>query len=230
MQIIRRAADRGKVDLGWLTSWHSFSFGHYYDPNHMGVSVLRVINDDSIMPSRGFDTHGHRDMEIITYVTQGTLEHRDSEGNHYLVPAGEVQRMSAGKGVQHSEYNHSSKERAELLQIWIEPKSKGIDPSYQQKAVPQQGKLTPIVTPDGRDNSVSMHQDASISRLVLAAGESHQLPLEYGVGYLHLIQGNLKLADANLAVGDGVRIDSTSGAEISAVESTEALWFDLPKG
>ncbi len=144
MKYFRKATERGTVDLGWLKSQHSFSFGHYYDPAHMGISALRVINEDRVQPGQGFDTHGHRDMEIISYVVSGALKHKDSQGNEYLVPAGEVQRMSAGSGIMHSEYNASDSEPVHFLQIWIQPKFRGITPSYEQMQVHQHGAMTPL--------------------------------------------------------------------------------------
>lgn len=172
MKYIRRANDRGAIDLGWLQSKHSFSFGSYYDPKHMGVSALRVINDDMVMPGQGFGTHGHRDMEIISYVTEGALKHEDSEGNKHVVPAGDVQRMSAGSGVMHSEFNPSDTEKVKFFQIWIQPNKMGIKPSYEQKSIPQNGILTPLVTPTGENGSLSINQEASLSRLVLGAQET----------------------------------------------------------
>ncbi|KZZ46584.1 pirin, partial [Thalassolituus sp. HI0120] len=162
-------------NFGWLNSQHSFSFGHYYDPKHMGFSALRVINDDSVAPGAGFDTHGHRDMEIISYVLEGAIEHKDSMGHSYIVPAGDVQRMSAGTGVTHSEFNHSKQHNLRFLQIWIQPNKLGITPGYQQQKIEQRGKLTPLVTPDGSDGSLSIQQDVSLYRVALNRGESLQL-------------------------------------------------------
>ncbi|MBE1287339.1 MAG: cupin domain-containing protein [Alteromonadaceae bacterium] len=226
MMYIRRAEERGKAHFGWLDSKHSFSFGQYYDPQHMGISVLRVINDDIVSGGAGFGMHGHQDMEIISYVIDGTLEHKDNQGNQYRVTAGEVQRMSAGTGVMHSEYNASQTNDVNFLQIWILPKSKGIQPGYEQKRIAQQQPLTPLVTPDGSDGSISMHQDASIHRLRLTSGESHTLSARQG--YLHVIKGRLTSDELILLPGDAVAPSSGSELNIVAQSDVEALWFDLP--
>lgn len=223
---IRRAEERGKANFGWLDSKHSFSFGQYYDPQHMGISVLRVINDDIVSGGAGFGMHGHQDMEIISYVIDGALEHKDNQGNQYRVTAGEVQRMSAGAGVMHSEYNASQTNDVNFLQIWILPKSKGIQPGYEQKRIEQQQSLTPLVTPDGSDGSISMHQDASIYRLRLASGESHELWARQG--YLHVIKGHVTSEGLTFRQGDAVAPTSGSKLNIVAQSDVEALWFDLP--
>ena len=228
MQYIRKSESRGKVDFGWLQSKHSFSFGHYYDANHMGVSVLRVINDDSVMPGRGFDTHGHRDMEIISYVIEGALKHKDSTGNDYLVPAGEIQRMSAGKGVMHSEFNASDSEPVKFLQIWIQPNVRGIAPSYQQQRIQQQGALTPLITPNGENDTLSIHQDVNISRLVLEKGQSFNLTVDNRLGYLHLIKGQLVANAETFAAGDAFSLGEQESYQLVATDEVEALWFDLP--
>ncbi len=228
MQYIRKSETRGKVDLGWLQSKHSFSFGHYYDADHMGVSVLRVINDDTVKPGRGFDTHGHRDMEIISYVTQGSLKHKDSTGNDYVVPAGEIQRMSAGRGVTHSEFNASDSETVKFLQIWIQPNVKGIEPSYQQKHIPQSQTMTPLITPEGDGDTLSINQDASLYRLVLQAGESISLNTADRIGYLHIVSGQLNAGDEILSEGDAFALESQQRQIITAQAPIEALWFDLP--
>ena len=228
MNYIRRSNERGGADFGWLQSKHSFSFGSYYDPAHMGVSVLRVINDDVVQPSRGFDTHGHQDMEIISYVTEGALEHKDSEGNMHTIPAGDIQRMSAGTGIRHSEYNASNTDNAKFLQIWLMPKVLGIKPGYEQKSVPQQGKLTAIVTPNGKAGSLSMNQDASLYRLVLAAGEDIKLKANNSIGYLHIVKGTLSAGDKKFSAGDAFGIDAGESVELNAQNKLEALWFDLP--
>lgn len=223
---IRRAEERDKANFGWLDSKHSFSFGQYYDPQHMGISVLRVINDDIVSGGAGFGMHGHQDMEIISYVIDGALEHKDNQGNQYRVTAGEVQRMSAGTGVMHSEYNASQTNDVNFLQIWILPKSKGIEPGYEQKRIEQQHPLTPLVTPDGADGSISMHQDASIYRLRLASGESHELWARQG--YLHVIKGHITSEGLTFRQGDAVAPTSGSELNIVAQSDVEALWFDLP--
>lgn len=229
MHYIRRSDERGTADFGWLKSKHSFSFGRYYDPLHMGISVLRVINDDHVMPGQGFGEHGHRDMEIISYVTEGALQHEDSTGNKYVVPAGDVQRMSAGRGVTHSEFNASKKEPVKFFQIWIEPNVKGIVPEYEQKSIAQNGPLTTLVHPQGAEGALQIHQDASVSRLVLEKGERFRLQADRGVGYLHLVAGQLEAQGKTFLAGDAFAFDHGKALEVSASEASEALWFDLPK-
>lgn len=228
MKYIRKSADRGKANFGWLDSKHSFSFGNYYDKKHMGVSVLRVINDDMVMPGKGFGEHGHRDMEIISYVIEGALQHEDSTGNSYKVPAGDVQRMSAGRGVLHSEFNASKKDKVKFLQIWIQPNVTGIKPSYEQKTIRQQGKLTSLVNPNGDNGALSINQDASMSRLVLSKDENITLNTEQRMGYLHIIKGQLNVNGEQFSAGDGFAIEPEQSLEIKADANLEALWFDLP--
>lgn len=228
MKYIRKAEDRGRVNLGWLKSNHSFSFGHYYDPKHMGLSALRVINDDLVMPGKGFGTHGHKDMEIISYVIEGALEHQDSTGNKFVVPAGEVQRMSAGSGIMHSEYNASSTDNVHFLQIWIQPKRNGVQPSYEQKKVVQKGPLTPIVTPNGAKGSLSINQDASLYRLVLNKNARFDLKTQKRLAYLHVIKGEAMVDDKYVGTGDAIALDSYHSINIKALSEIEALWFDLP--
>ena len=228
MKYIRKSDDRGKANLGWLDSKHSFSFASYFDPNHMGVSVLRVINDDTVKPGAGFGTHGHRDMEIISYVTKGALKHKDSTGNEYIVPAGEVQRMSAGRGVMHSEYNASNSEDVKFFQIWIHPNVDGLEPSYEQKAVQQNGPLTALVTPNGENGSLSMNQDASLSRLVLSEGEHYAFETNNRVGYLHIVKGELVADGQVYSAGDAFALDQNEEQALVAKSEIEALWFDLP--
>ena len=227
MKYIRKANERGKVDFGWLRSAHSFSCGSYYDVNHMGVSALRVINDDIVEPARGFDTHGHKDMEIISYVVSGALEHKDSSGNQYIVPEGDIQIMSAGKGIMHSEYNASKEETVNFLQIWIQPNQKGGAPRYGQKKIEQTETLTPLITSDGRNGTLSILQDAQMSRLILGSGESFSFEPENRVGYLHIVKGSLVTEEGALGPGDAVGVTQ----EVLAVKAdtpVEALWFDLP--
>ncbi|MBU2918106.1 pirin family protein [Psychrosphaera sp. F3M07] len=233
MKYIRRSQDRGQVDLGWLKSKHSFSFGHYHDPKHMGISALRVINDDMVMPSQGFGTHGHRDMEIISYVIEGALKHEDNTGNKYVVPAGDVQRMSAGTGVMHSEFNASSTSPVKFLQIWIQPNVSGVAPSYEQKSIKQQGQLTPLITPNGSEHTLSINQNAKLSRLMLKDGEKFTLNSEQSVGYLHLVKGSLLVDDLveseqEFVAGDAFALDPEQGHQITATSALEALWFNLP--
>ncbi len=224
-----RAADaRGKANFGWLNSLHTFSFGNYYDPDHMGISVLRVINDDVVAPGAGFDNHGHRDMEIISYILEGSIEHKDSMGNQFVVPAGDVQRMSAGTGVMHSEFNASKTESLKFLQIWISPNVKGVKPSYEQMPIVQSSTMTPLVTPDGRNGSLSIHQDANLSRLQLKAGESYDLVAQKRVGYLHVIEGGSVNVGKGLKAGDGLGIIKDQLSVTAGDDGLVALWFDLP--
>ena len=228
MHYIRKADERGQANLGWLQSKHSFSFGRYLDPKHMGVSTLRVINEDIVSPGQGFGTHGHRDMEIISYVISGALKHKDSTGNEYIVPAGDIQRMSAGSGIMHSEYNASNSAAAHFLQIWIQPKLRGITPSYQQKSIIQTAPLTPLVTPSGEQGSVSINQDASLYRLQLTAGQTYNLQTSDRKGYFHVISGS---ADANtdtFSSGDAFALSFDQQVTLTAKDQLEALWFDLP--
>lgn len=232
MLSIRPANSRGHVRAGWLNSHHSFSFGHYYDPQRMGWSVLRVINDDTVAAHSGFDPHSHRDMEIISYVLQGAIRHEDSMGNVSVLRAGEVQRMSAGTGVVHSEYNVTN-EPLKFLQIWILPAERYIEPGYEQKSFGEQPGLTPLVTPDGRQQSLRLHQDAGLFRVQLAAGESLELGSSQRRGYLHVISGevNIQASDNTepvLGAGDAVALDSGDRISLQASEDLHALWFDLP--
>jgi redox-sensitive bicupin YhaK (pirin superfamily) len=225
-----RAADaRGKANFGWLNSQHTFSFGNYYDPDHMGISVLRVINDDIVAPGAGFGEHGHRDMEIISYILEGSIEHKDSMGNQFIVPAGDVQRMSAGTGVMHSEFNASATEPLKFLQIWISPNVRGIEPSYEQMAVVQSSTMTPLVTPTGRDGSLSINQDASLFRLQLQAGESYDLVAQKHVGYLQVISGGALGNEYALTPGDSLGIIKDQLSISAGGEGLVALWFELPQ-
>ena len=228
MSYYRPAAARGKANFGWLDSKHTFSFGHYYDPNHMGVSALRVINDDTVAPGAGFDAHGHRDMEIVSYVLEGAVRHEDSMGNQYVVPAGDIQVMSAGSGIVHSEYNHSTKDAVRFLQIWITPNQKGAAPGYQQTNIATNGKLTPLATPDGRANSLILRQNASIYRVNLEQGETLRLGSIDQPSYLHLIDGQLSGKDVELSNADGFGQESGQVTEFVATKPVHALYFELP--
>jgi redox-sensitive bicupin YhaK (pirin superfamily) len=232
MLAVRRADDRGHADHGWLDSYHTFSFGGYYDPRYMGVSNLRVINDDTVAPGGGFATHGHNDMEIISYVLEGALEHQDSMGNGSVIRPGDVQRMSAGTGVTHSEYNHSASEPVHFLQIWLQPNAVGVEPSYDQRHFPidqRHGRWVLLLSPDGRDGSIATHQDALMFGTLLASGES--LKYRFAAdrqGYLHLARGQLRVGDITLRQGDGLKIQKHELLEINGVEDAEVLLFDLP--
>ncbi|MBD3584427.1 pirin family protein [Salinimonas sp. HHU 13199] len=228
MEYIRRAESRGNVEIDWLKSRHSFSFGHYYDPAHTGFSVLRVINDDVVKPGYGFDTHGHRDMEIITYIIDGELEHKDSQGNQAIIPVGDIQRMSAGKGILHSEFNPSDTVPTHLLQIWIMPQHHGIRPSYAQKTITQEGKLSPIVTPEGSDTAISINQDVTLYKMVLDDKEDVTISTKGRSGYLHVIKGQLATAEHTFSDGDGYGVYQVDDVTFTASERVEALWFDLP--
>ena len=223
----RPATERGTSSFDWLQTRHSFSFGHYYDPQHMGFSVLQVINDDKVAAAAGFEQHGHRNMEIISYILEGAIEHRDTLGNHFVVPAGDVQRMTAGTGIMHSEFNHSPSEPLRFLQIWITPNQQNLAPGYEQKPIVQTSPMTPIVTPDGREDSLSIHQDVSIYRLQLQPGEDWQLESKQRPGYLHLIHGSADSVEYKLKAGDGLGMHNESITITAKETGLEALWFDL---
>jgi redox-sensitive bicupin YhaK (pirin superfamily) len=228
MITIRRGEERGPSTLSWLDSRHTFSFGHYFDPEHMGVSALRVLNDDSVVPSGGFATHSHRDMEIISYVLSGVIEHKDSMGNVERLPAGEFQLMSAGTGVTHSEYNPSESDPLRFLQIWVAPNEFGIAPGYQQKRFPEHRGRQLVVSPDGRDGTLRIHQDAYLEHVRLAPGEALDVAAaDDRVSYLHVISGEFDADDGRIHAGDGVTI-SGSDVALRAVEPVEALLFNLP--
>jgi len=229
---IRPGQERGHANHGWLDSYHSFSFADYYDPDHMGYSVLRVINEDRVEPGAGFPTHGHRDMEIVSYVLEGALEHKDSMGNGSVIRPGDVQRMSAGAGVRHSEYNASQSERAHFLQIWVVPKANGIAPGYEQKHFdPAQlaDRLRVVASPDGRDGSVTIHQDAVLyaTKLDGAAEITHALAPERRA-YVHVARGQVSVNDQPLTAGDGARIEREPRLILSNARAAEVLVFDLP--
>ena len=227
---LRPSASRGFVDHGWLVARHSFSFADYYDPAEMGWGVLRVINEDRVAPGKGFGTHGHRDMEIVTYVMSGELEHRDSLGNGEVIRPGEVQRMSAGRGIRHSEFNPSPSETTHLLQIWIEPRELGIAPDYEQQLLaPGNDAWRLIASPDAAQGSTLIHQDASLRAACLQTGKE----LDYAIdplrlGYVHLVRGRLSLNGVALGAGDGAKIATESSLHFVASEDSEILLFDLP--
>jgi hypothetical protein len=232
MIALRPAKERGHADHGWLDTWHTFSFADYYDPRFMGFRALRVINEDVVAPGRGFPTHGHRDMEIITYVLEGALEHRDSLGTGSVIRPGEVQRMSAGTGVRHSEANPSAAQPLHLLQIWLEPSKAGIAPGYEQKTfadADKRGRLRLVASPDGADGSVTIYQDARVYATVLGPGDTvvhHLAPGRYA--WLHVVRGTLTLNGQRLAQSDGAAISDETALTLVAETDTEALLFDLP--
>ncbi|EEX41263.1 pirin family protein [Vibrio furnissii] len=228
---VRKAEQRGRANFGWLDSKHTFSFGSYYDPKHMGFSELRVINDDKVTPSAGFETHGHRDMEIISYVLSGTIAHKDSAGNIKTLPAGEFQLMSAGRGIYHSEFNASDSESLSFLQIWIQPNSFGGEPGYQQKDFGQAPGLTTIATPTGEDGTLHIKQDARLLQLILAPHSvlTYDVPQGRRV-YVHQIDSTLAINDVTLNPGDGAKIAKESQLELRNDSDlpVKALVFDLP--
>jgi redox-sensitive bicupin YhaK (pirin superfamily) len=229
---IRAAKERGHADHGWLDTWHTFSFADYHDPQFMGFRVLRVINEDVVAPGRGFPTHGHRDMEIITYVLEGALQHRDSLGTGSIIRPGEVQRMSAGTGVRHSEANASSTEPVRLLQIWIEPARLGIEPGYEQKAFTDEDKrdrLRLVASADGAEGSVTLHQDARIYATLLGAGQSAERPLAPGRhAWIQVARGALTVNGERLGHGDGAAVSAEAAVTLVGEQDAEALLFDLP--
>ena len=231
MMELRKSQERGHANRGWLDSYHSFSFADYYDPQHMGYGALRVINEDWIAAGAGFGTHGHRDMEILTYVLDGELAHKDSMGNGSVIRPGDVQRMSAGNGVRHSEYNHSSDRQTHLLQIWIEPNVFGIEPGYEEKrfeAAKKRGRLCLIASSDGREDSVLIHQDASVYAGLFDGDERARLALGEGRrAYVQVARGQVKVNSTLLTAGDAVKISAEPHIEISEGKQAEVLLFDL---
>ncbi|MEO8905880.1 MAG: pirin family protein [Polyangiaceae bacterium] len=231
MITLRRAPERGHAQHGWLDSWHTFSFGDYYDAKHMGFRSLRVINDDSVAPGKGFPTHSHRDMEIMTYVLDGALEHRDSMGNGSVMKPGDVQRMTAGTGVGHSEFNASPTEPVHFLQIWVLPEARNISPGYEQKyfsTADRQGKLRLVASRDGADGAVVVHQDLKLFAGLFAEGESASYPLAAGRhAWLHVARGKLRVNGQELATGDAVQVSDEAALELSGVQDAEVLLFDL---
>ena len=227
----RESSGRGHANHGWLDSHHSFSFADYYDPAHMGLANLRVINEDRVAAGRGFGTHSHRDMEIISYVLSGELGHKDSMGNVKGIPPGDVQRMSAGTGVQHSEFNHAEGQITHFLQIWILPNAKGIPPSYEQKTFPDEqkrGKLCLVVSPDGTDGSVTVHADARMYAGLFDGIEAAKLTLDPTRNYyVHVVQGELDVNRVPLGAGDAVAIKGESLLDLGSGKAAEVLVFDL---
>lgn len=232
MPIVRKAAERGHVNIDWLNSYHTFSFGNYQDPNWMGFRTLRVINDDIVAPASGFGTHAHRDMEIVTYVLAGALEHKDSLGTGAVIHPGEVQRMTAGTGITHSEFNHSAEEAVHLLQIWIIPDTVGLTPSYEQKQFPaaeKQGKLRLVASKNGRDGSVTIHQDVDMYVGLISTNESISFePQPDRSLWLHVAQGEISIDDRVLSAGDAIAYPpSGSNLTITSPTNAEIILFDL---
>jgi len=231
MKQVRRAAERGHAEHGWLDSWHTFSFADYYDPAHMGFRALRVINEDRVAPGKGFGTHGHRDMEIVSYVLGGALEHKDSIGTGSVIRPGDVQRMTAGAGVSHSEYNASKTDPVHFLQIWILPESRSLTPSYEQTsfgAEQKQGRLRLVASREGRDGSVTVHQDVAIYAGIFGPGESATLALAKGRhAWVHVATGEVRVGDLALKAGDALAISDEESVEVAGTSTGEVLVFDL---
>jgi redox-sensitive bicupin YhaK (pirin superfamily) len=228
---VREARERGHFNHGWLDTFHTFSFGDYYDPNFMGFRSLRVINDDRVQPSQGFGMHGHRDMEIVTYVLDGALEHKDSMGNGSVLRAGQLQRMTAGTGIRHSEFNPSDKEWVHLYQIWLLPERKGLKPSYEELApseAEKRGRLRLVAAPDGGDGSLTIHQDARLYLASLSPGESVVHDLERGrAAWLQVLRGSVSVLGHVLSAGAGVAVTDEKTIGVQAVAGSEVLLFDL---
>jgi len=228
---LRPARDRGHADHGWLNSWHSFSFANYYDPKHVQFRALRVINDDTVEPGGGFGTHSHRDMEIVSYVLDGSLAHKDSMGNGSIIRPGNVQRMSAGTGVQHSEFNPSQTEKVHFLQIWFIPNAVGINPSYEEKYfgdAEKRGRVCLIASPDGTDGSVTIHSDAKMFAVLLDGNEQVEHPVAQGrYIYVHVARGEAVLNDTRLQAGDGAMLDGRERMMLAQGRNAEVLVFDL---
>ena len=229
MRTLRRSADRGHADHGWLDSHHTFSFANYHDPAHMGFGPLRVINEDRVRPAQGFGTHGHRDMEIVSYVISGTLGHRDSMGNGSSIVPGEVQLMSAGTGVTHSEMNPSRTEGVHFLQIWLLPARRGTTPRYAQKAFPMTPGVHRVLSATGADGALEVGQDVELWRAIAPAGASMALPRPAGrAGWLQMIRGAATVDGQAVGPGDALAFREGGELMLTATEPVEALWFDLP--
>ncbi len=228
---VRKAAERGHFDHGWLDTYHTFSFGDYYDPEHMGFRTLRVINDDRVQPGQGFGMHGHRDMEIVTYVLDGALEHKDSMGNGSILRAGELQRMTAGTGVLHSEFNPSDTEWVHLYQIWLLPQRKGLKPSYEELPVNEEekrGRFRLVASPDGAAGGLTIHQDACLYLATLLPREGVDHELDRGRGaWLQVLRGSVDFRGHALAAGDGVAVAEEYAISVQATVPSEVLLFDL---
>lgn len=231
MLSLRKSHDRGYADHGWLKSYHSFSFAGYHDPEHMGWGNLRVINEDRIAPGTGFGSHGHRDMEIISYVLSGSLAHKDNIGNGTAIPPGDVQRMSAGRGVVHSEYNHEADDVTHFFQIWIEPNQRGITPGYEQKTFPEQekrGVLRLVASPDGAQGSVKIHADARLYAGLFTGNETTTLTLDPArKAYVHVVRGSLNVNGTLLQAGDAAKLSEEHALKLSEGNDAEVLVFDL---
>lgn len=230
MLTLRQSSQRGSASHSWLKSQFSFSFADYYDPAHMGFSALRVINDDIIQPSTGFGTHGHRDMEIISYVLEGNIAHKDNQGNVRTLPAGEFQLMSAGSGITHSEHNHSSTELLKLLQIWIVPNVKGQTPGYQQKDFGQNEGITQVISPDGINGTLQIKQDMHLHQLILNSGQQTDLTSVLPNQYVQLVSGRLTVNGVEMSPGDGLKISDEENLIFKSVgeDVVKALVFELP--
>jgi redox-sensitive bicupin YhaK (pirin superfamily) len=228
---VRKAAERGHFDHGWLDTYHTFSFGDYYEPDQMGFRSLRVINDDRVQPGQGFGMHGHRDMEIVTYVLEGALEHKDSMGNGSIIRAGELQRMTAGTGIRHSEFNPSSKEWVHLYQIWLLPEKNGLEPGYEDLALSSEDKLGRfrlVASPDGAAGSMTIHQDARLYLASLLPGQSVSQQIEPGrAGWLQVLRGRVNLFENDLGAGDGAAITEEATVAVHGAVPSEILLFDL---
>jgi redox-sensitive bicupin YhaK (pirin superfamily) len=228
---VRKASERGHFDHGWLDTYHTFSFGDYYDPAHLGFRSLRVINDDRVQPGQGFGMHGHRDMEIVTYVLDGALQHKDSLGNGSIIRAGELQRMTAGTGVRHSEFNPSDKEAVHLYQIWLLPERKGLKPSFEELALGEdqkRGQFRLVASPDGADGSMTIHQDARLYLASLLPGEGIAHEIVRGrAAWLQVLRGSVNVLGNDLAAGDGVAVTDESAISVQAAVPSEVLLFDL---
>jgi len=231
MMTIRRSDDRGRASFGWLNSRHSFSFGHYFDPAHMGFGPLRVINEDRVIPGAGFDTHGHRDMEIISYVLEGAMEHKDSLGSGSVIRPGEVQRMTAGTGIRHSEYNHSGTEPLHFLQIWIIPEREGLEPGYEQRAFADEelrGTLKLVAGRGGHNGAITIHQNTDLYVGRLDAGDAvvHELA-EGRLGWVQVARGRVTVNGERLEAGDGAALKDEDAIRLTDAEAAEVLVFDM---